>query len=273
MKKTIITALVTALLVTLIGSGFIVTADSLPSSKAAANVKDITIIDWTDEEAWTKILEQSIKTPNQKDLFIDVSLETGLYTETLVKSKRTSAEDEDWDTSMAKAEIQVRVVIDEGTPGVRYASPESVVFNSREQTLSAKFMGIFTGDCLIVEEVPIDNDEDGLFNEDPEDGIDNDGDGYIDEDPIDFEHVVTIDYECLEPEELELILETLSANSFNFVIDQLSPGIHTVSVQACIVTNGSAEEGKFEAKALVGRGSVVIEVVRMIQGAEWLELD
>jgi len=186
---------------------------------------------------WATILEQRIKTPNQKDLTIDVSLETGLYTRTLVKSKQSSATSDDWDTSRAKAEIQVRVVIDEGTPNQRIASPGFVVFDMRNQTLSAKFMGIFTGECFSVDPVT---------------------------------HEVTIDYECLEPEELELILETLAASSFNFVIDQLSPGVHTVKVQAKIETNGSAQQGEWEAKALVGKGSVVIEVVRMIQGADWL---
>ncbi len=235
MKKLI--AISVALVLILAAVAIPASAASLPSSKAAAEVSELTLIDWTEAEAWDTILEQSIKTPNQKDLFIDVSLETGLYTRTLVKSKRNFEGDPDWDTSRAKAQVQVRVVIDEGTPDERDASPESVVFNMREQTLSAKFMGIFTGASFTVDPVT---------------------------------HQVTINYETLEPEELELVLETISANSFNFVIDQLTPGVHTVSVQARIATNGEAEEGEYEAKALVGKGSVVIEVVRMIQGAEWL---
>jgi hypothetical protein len=270
MRKWIATALAVALVVTL-AIGGLVSAESLPSSKAAAQVKDINILSWTDSSSdWSTILEQSIKTPNQKDLFMGVSLESGLYTRTLVKSKRNSEGDPDWDTSTAHAQIDVRVVVDEGTADERIASPSDVVFNMREQTLSAKFMGIFTGDAIIVEEVPVDNDGDGLFNEDPVDEVDNDGDGLVDEDPEDYEHVVTIDYELLEPEELELILDTMTANSFNFVMDQLTPGVHTVSVQARIDVNGAAEEGEFEARAMIGNGSLVIEVVRMIQGADWL---
>jgi hypothetical protein len=257
MKRTIVIAFVAALVVSLVGVGFVANAESLPSSKAAAAVSELTLLTWEPEApsetppgemdenipdvdyegSWTMILEQSIKTPNQKDLFIDVSLETGLYTRTLVRSKRNSADDEDWDTSRAKAEIRVRVLIDEDTADERTASPGSVVFDMRNQTLSAKFMGIFTADC---------------FEVDPDTGE------------------VTLIYECLEPEELDLILHTLAASSFNFVIDQLTPGVHTVSVQARIFANGSAEEGQYEAMAMVGRGSVVIEVVRMIQGADWL---
>lgn len=239
MRKSIVIAIAVVLVVAL-GAVAGVAANSLPASKATAQVKDLTILEWTSANVtWTTILEQNIKTPNQKDLFIDVSLESGLYTLTLVRSKRTYAGDPNWDTSTAHAQIDVRVVIDEGTANERFASPGDVVFNMREQTLSAKFMGIFTGACLIVDPVT---------------------------------HAVSINYTCLEPEELELILDTMSANSFNFVIDQLTPGVHTISVQARIETNGSAEEGEFEAKAMIGHGSVTIEVVRMIQGEDWLEL-
>jgi len=257
MKKTIVIALVTALVVTLVGAALVGNAEGLPSSKSAANVSELTLLEWEPEAPsetppweidenipdvdyegdWTTILEQSIKTPNQKDLFIDVSLETGLYTRTLVRSKQTSEANDDWDTSRAKAEIRVRVVIDKDTANQRLASPGSVVFDMRNQTLSAKFMGIFTADC---------------FEVDPDTGE------------------VTLNYECLLPEELDLILHTLAASSFNFVIDQLTPGAHTVSVQAKIFANGSAQAGQYEAMAMVGKGSVVIEVVRMIQGAEWL---
>ena len=40
--------------------------------------------------------------------------------------------------------------------------------------------------CIAIECSQLDNDTDGLINEDPIDGIDNDGDGRIDEDPVDF---------------------------------------------------------------------------------------
>jgi len=40
--------------------------------------------------------------------------------------------------------------------------------------------------CVAIEYFTLDNDTDGLIDEDPIDGIDNDGDGLIDEDPVDF---------------------------------------------------------------------------------------
>jgi len=267
MRKLILIAVAVVLVVAL-GAGVVLAQNGIRASKATAKVSELTLLEWEPEApsetppedmensipvdpyegGWTTILTQNIKTPNQKDLIIDVSLETGLYTRTLVKSKRNSAEDEEWDSSTAHAIIMVRVGVDGNYATVALgeaqeagvAFPRAVTFNEREQTLSAKFMGIFTGDCLIV---------------DPDTGE------------------VTIDYACLEPEELELILNTISANSFNFVAADLTPGNHVITVEARIITNGGAEEGEYEAMAMVGQGSVVIELVRMVKGEDYLELE
>jgi hypothetical protein len=264
MKKRITIALVVTLVAALLFSG-VVYGSGIRASKATAKVSELTLLEWepnppseaapgnlTESSAdyvgnWTILLEQNIKTPNQKDLIVDVSLETGLYTRTHVKSKRNYEGDPSWDSSTAHAKVMVRVGVDgfyaTGTPGVDQeagvAFPRAVTFNEREQTLSAKFMGIFTGDCFAVNETT---------------------------------HAVSINYTCLEPEELELILNTMSANSFNFVVADLTPGEHVITVEAKIIANGAAEEGKFEAMAMVGQGSVTIELVRMIQNEDWLEL-
>ena len=265
MRKRITIALVVTLVAALLFSG-VVYGSGIRASKATAKVSELTLLEWkpdapseaapgdlTESSAnytgnWTILLTQNIKTPNQKDLFIDVSLETGLYTRTLVKSKRNYEGDPNWDSSTAHAKVMVRVGIDGNyatvNPGVAqeagFAFPRAVTFNEREQTLSAKFMGIFTGDCLIVDPVT---------------------------------HAVSINYTCLDPEELDLILNTMSANSFNFVVADLTPGNHVITVEAKIIANGSAEEGEFEAMAMVGQGSVVIELVRMVKAEDYLELE
>ncbi len=247
MKRPITIALVVTLVAALLVSG-VVYGEGIRASKATVKVSELTLLEWSEEADWTTILTQNIKTPNKKDLIIDVSLETGLYTLTLVKSKRNDEGDPDWDSSTAHARIMVRVGVDGNYATVPageaqeagVAFPRAVTFNEREQTLSAKFMGIFTGDCLIV---------------DPDTGE------------------VTIDYACLEPEELELILSTISANSFNFVVADLTPGNHVITVEARIITNGEAEEGEYEARAMVGQGCVVIELVRMVKDEDYLELE
>jgi hypothetical protein len=285
MKKTIAAVLVATLFVVSTGLAWANNGNGIPASKATAMVSEVTLINWTGttdalyDSGWTPILTQNIKTPNNKDLFIDVSLETGLYTLTKVKSKVTESNPlGEWDTSKAQAQILVRVLVDgnaaqgAGEQEAGVAFPREVIFNEREQVLSAMFMGIFTGDCLIVNqsEIQVDNDGDGNYSEDPIDGVDNDGDGLIDEDPP--EYSVTIDYDCLEYEELELLLRTMSANSFNFVVADLGPGNHIITVEAKIISNGIFGNGNFEAKGLVGRGSVVIESVRMIKGEDYLDI-
>jgi len=204
--------------------GYVFAAEGHPSAKATAKLSADYLIDYTtDDAAWTTILSNTIKTANNKDLFIDVSLECGLYTRTLVRSKGGTK-----DTSNADAMIEVRVLIDTVA-----AAPGEVVFSRRLQQLSATLQGILDGAMTV-------------------DANDN----------------VIIDYSLVTPEEIELIQETKTANSFNFVEDDLSSGVHTIEVQAKITfpagTN-TKQLGETEAKALVGKGSVTVEEVRLIK--------
>jgi len=64
---------------------------------------------------------------------------------------------------------------------------------------------------------------------------------------------------------VELILETLQAHAFNFVMADVGPGVHTVAVQAKV---SSSESGNANAMAAVGMGSTTIESVRMIKGED-----
>lgn len=103
----------------------------VPSTKAAAFYGDIAILNSTDL-SWTSIMNTQIKTSNQKSLFINPSLECGLYTSTTVRSSGGRK-----DTSTAAATIQMQVLVD----GVA-AQPGVVIYCSRTQTLSATLGGI-----------------------------------------------------------------------------------------------------------------------------------
>ena len=188
------------------------------SAKATAKVGNVNVLNQT-TLGWTTILANTIKTANQKDLFIDVSLETGLYTQTKVRSNGNK------DTSSAEATIKVQVLVD-GVP----AYPGEVVFDRRNQTLSATLGGIL------------------------ENCTDSNGDGDIDLNDC-----------TLAPEEIELILDTMAAHSFNFIMDDLGPGEHAVEVQATISTSGSSGAGSASANATIGNGSVTVEEVRLIK--------
>jgi len=221
MRKSILIALAVVLAVAL-GAGAVWASSSQPASKATAKVGDIAVIDST-EMGWTTILEQDIKAPNGKDLFIDVSLQCGLYTQTHVKSKGGVK-----DTSTADAMISVRVLVD-GTP----AEPGEVVFSRRYQELSALLQG----------QIPLVWDETlGRY--------------VIDEGELTYE-------------EIELILDTMDAHAFNFVAPDLTfSGVHTIEVQAMIEADTSKQEGTASAMATIGKGSVTIELVRMIKGED-----
>jgi hypothetical protein len=67
----------------------------------------------------------------------------------------------------------------------------------------------------------------------------------------------------------------LSANSFNFIIEDLSSGTHTITVDAACASSAMNQEGCAQSSAIIGLGSMTVEEVRMIKGEdavpEWWE--
>jgi hypothetical protein len=239
MKKTVAIALVTALVVTIIGSGLIANAEGQPSAKATAEIDFLHVMSvaWTEGDYdfdfdvnGDEILEQTIKTAEGKDLFIDVSLQSAVFTGTAVKSK-----DMVRDTSTAATSVFLWVWIDKGTPEARLAFPGPVVYNARLQTLTAVLQGE-------IESVT------GELGDD-----------------------ITLG----EPEEIGLFIGTMSANAFNFIVDDLSSGTHTVTVDAMCTSSAMNQNGCANSMAVIGLGSMTIEEVRMIKGEdaipEWWE--
>lgn len=195
------------------------------SAKNSVQVSNIAILNWTDADTpWSTVLSSVIKTSQQKDLIIGVSLETGLYTRTLVKGKNGST-----DVSEAQAGIEVRVLVD----GVELAEPGVVQFEKRRQELTAVLGGVLS-ECT-------DSNLDGTITDD----------------------------ECsFTDEEIQLVLETMAAHHFNFVLDNVGTGEHVIQVQARITLGESAQAGSAEAKATIGKGSVTVEEVRLVKDAD-----
>ena len=189
------------------------------SAKATAQIAELDVVsasategaevDW-DSSGVVEILTQTIKTANDKDLFIDVSLLSGLYTETNVKSKGGNK-----DTSGAAGAVLVAVFVDGDMAFPGYP----IVFEGRVQVLTATLGGYFVD-------------------------------------------------EVLTPEEIGLIIGTLSANSFNFIVQDLDAGMHEVVVKAACVTGAFSQQGSAAAVAAIGLGSVTIEEVRMVKGED-----
>lgn len=196
-----------------------------PSAKVTAKTSNVTLLPKTTGTGdWQTVLANTIKTPNQKDLFITASLEVGLFTQTLSSSRGSQK-----DTSTAEATVQARVLLDGNV-----VQPGAVVFGRRTQTLSATLEGAIAG-CFS-----------GVANPD----------GTIS---------IVLDPNCVTPETIELILDSMNANSFSFVAVDVSQGVHTVSVQARIDTTGSAQNGSWSALATVGKGTMTVESVRLIK--------
>ena len=197
-------------------------------------VGEMFMLDSVENQGWTTItgLEGWYKTANDKELVIDVSLECGLYTDTLVASKGGKKE-----TAVAESSVQVRVLID----GEYAAEPGIVTFCRRSQTLMATFQGLLEGE-----------DENGdpivCLSADPDTGD------------------ITIDEDCLRPEEVQLILDTTNANAFNFVAFDLAAGGegHTIEVQSKISSNtdGTSDGGTASANAVIGKGSAIVYETR-----------
>lgn len=131
------------------------------SAKFSANTADIAVLD-SAQMNWSTILSTQIKTPTQKELLFGVSLECGLYTKTLVRSKSGTS-----DTSSAEAKVSVRILID----GKVLAAPGVITFCERQQQLSATLGGIIQscsdsngdGTILMANECLINNEEISLM--------------------------------------------------------------------------------------------------------------
>jgi hypothetical protein len=198
-----------------------------PSSKVTAKTANLTLLPKTSGTAdWQTLLSNTIKTSNQKDLFISASFEVGLFTQTKVASKNTTT-----DTSTATANVQVRVLLDG-----QVVAPGAVVYGRRTQTLSATLEGAIAGCLSLVTNV------DGTTS-------------------------IVLDPNCVMPETIELILDSMDAASFNFVAVDVPQGVHQLSVQARIDTTGSAQTGSWTALGTVGKGTMTVESVRLIKDA------
>jgi hypothetical protein len=225
-------------------------AFAAPSAKATAQIGDLSVIEVSGSGGsnvynsatvgWETLFTQTIKTPQDKDLFVDVSLECGLTTDTTVMSKRLERA-----IATAEAIVEVQVLVDDVPVAVNGGGDTDITFARRAQTLIAEFAGDFS-DCMTADIVTGD---------------------------------VSVDWACADPEMLQLILDTMQANSFNFVVPDLDAGDHTVKVQAKLsyAADGNLvqetidteletmAEGLSAAKAYLGNGSVTIETVRMIK--------
>jgi hypothetical protein len=152
MKRPIIIALVVTLVVALLVSG-VVYGSGMRASKATAVVGNIT---WLapNTGSFETILDQPIKMAQNKDLFVDVSMLCGLFTQTEV----TAISQGGWDEGTAVAKIMVRVYAEDEDSVKHWASPTAgfddpeagIIFAMRQQDLWARLNTNNTSDNMTI---------------------------------------------------------------------------------------------------------------------------
>ena len=225
----------------LMGSNASVSAQGTPASKAAVAIKELISLSQTaggppnsaGDTGWVDVLETTIKTSSQKDLVFDVALQCGIVTDTTVKSSGGTQS-----SATARANIAVRVLVD-GVP----AEPDNSIDADKETAEGVVY-------CDRIQTLA------AKFA-----GLNCTAD------------LTTGEVNCTDPEELRLLLRTLSANAFNFAKDDVGVGVHQIVVQARAQANvnfdddvsGAALAG---AEAFAGAGSLLDEEVRLVKDAQ-----
>lgn len=164
--------------------------------------------------SWFTVMTASLKASTNKTFFVSPSLVTGLYTNTQVSGKTSGNPSSETATSVAS--VAVRVLLDcvgcanAGQPQVGNASwamagyPDAgsglanqggsgIIFDARIQQLTATLGQAITTGCLTF--------------------------------------TTTLSNTC-PPEVIDLILDTTSAHTFNFILPEVGAGQHTVTIQA-----------------------------------------
>lgn len=209
--------------------------NSMPSAKQTAAMGDLISLgvaassNPNPDTYWVDVLKTYVKTANQKDLALDVALQCGIVTDTTVKSKGGQKS-----TSNAQGRISVRVkVTNLDTNEMRYADP------------SIDGFGEGVTFCSRVQELKAN------FS-----GLNCTAD------------LTTGAVTCADPEELGLILRTLNANAFNFLLANVQSGVHEIIVQARAYANVELSEtdlGEAAAEAFIGLGSMHVDEIRLIK--------
>jgi hypothetical protein len=240
-----------------------------PSLGSLAVVSDSTV-DAVDFDLSAGFTLATIKVPQDKELLVGVSANVGLVTDTSIKGKNGGAARS---VAGAGAGVVVFAVPVDGSNGTAaLAEPGAVVLSARVQVLDATLGGViesctdFTGGTDI-------------------NGLNPGDDGYIDT-PDGTIDVLT---ECIvSDEEIGLILGTMAAHHFNFVLPNMDQGeynlvaffvtgaLAAVDINELSVTEGGSVSASAFGAAFIGKHMVTVQQVRAAKGgiidAEIVEL-
>jgi len=267
MKKLLISSIVAAVLVL----SFANVNTFAQSSKAAIGNTGLSVISdnsvsgttsTADADGFDTIMMANIRTANDKGFAFDVALQTGIYTDTEVKSKggakasaqasgrvlvRIKVTDPDGNIGFAQPSADIIKSADPNAPDPVILANSGVTYDYRKQLLEASFQGI----CI-----------DEVTYTDPDTG-----------EVITMLQLRNSIDEC-DFETVRFMLDTLQAHAFNFYYGLTDSGVYNVQVQAKLETSASGTDGDWaqgvaSARAVVGLGSMFVENVRLVKGSGW----
>lgn len=265
MQKTHAFATAVALLLTVTGSAF--AQNGLASSKATAavntlvkcNMTKVTTNDGTavlpadcvdlwsgasvaNNGEWIEIMAKPMKLSNSQSLFVSPSLVSGLYTQT-----RTKTQDGSTSTAQAMGAVYLRAVLTPANGGADIiAAPLNLcntsLFGCADPQGNAKWgvvldsrIQTLTQDisaCTVL--------VDGVSG--------------------------TCDFTSI----IDLILNTASANTFNFIFPNVGQGTYTVKIYAAVGSDAEViGSGSAVGAAAFGLGSMTVESVRLVHDFEF----
>lgn len=255
-------ALATAFACLLVGVGSAAAQSSLPSSKATAAVNTLvkcnmtkvssndgtavlpgSCVDlWTGASVatrneWIEIMSTPVKLSNSQSLFVSPSLVSGLYTQTRTKTSPGTTS-----TAQAMGAVYLRAVL---TPAGRGDDIVGAPLN----VCSASIFG-----CAD----PTGRAQWGVVLDSRIQSISQDLSACT-------VLVGTTAGTCDITSTIDLILNTASANTFNFIFPNVGQGTYTVKIYAAVGSDASVVgSGSAVGAAAFGLGSVTVEVVRLV---------
>jgi len=208
-----------------------------------------------DDTGWITVMTTFMRTPNSKDLAFDVALQCALVTFTEAKAKGSGS---GGGSAKAAAEgrISVRVKV---TPVDNDGNDVSDTLNPVRYALP-------------------DNDGANVLGTDGSDSDAADPDGVtycnrFQELAVSFENLVCLSDETENPDDeciiaVSLLLETLNAHAFNFVMPDVSSGPKQIEVQARATANADVFGDSLSSargEAFVGMGSTLVETLGLVK--------
>ncbi|NMG45761.1 hypothetical protein GPA22_18755 [Aromatoleum toluvorans] len=194
------------------------------------------------QNEWVTIMEKPVKLSNSQSLVVSPSLVTGLYTQTRTKTSTNSTS-----TAQAMGGVYMKAVLTDDAGNEIVAAPLSscssgvlgcqevagdwgVQLDTRIQTLTQSL-----STCTVM-------------------------------DMTGTTQIGTCDFTSI----IDLVLNTTSAHTFNFVFPNVGQGVYTLSVKAAVASGASViGSGTAVGAAAFGLGSMIAESVRFVHDFEF----